>query len=47
MIAPGQGTDNLSNQIYSSSTIGLYDSDGDLVVLSDMIPNDSVFTVSY
>ena len=25
--------------------MGLYDSDGDLVVLSDSIPNDQVFTV--
>ena len=27
-------------------TLGLYDEDGDLVVLSDSIPLDSVFTVS-
>ena len=25
--------------------VGLYDEDGDLVVISDSIPNDSVFTV--
>jgi hypothetical protein len=27
--------------------IGLYDSDGDLVVLSDSIPNDQTFIVSH
>jgi hypothetical protein len=30
-----------------SRILGLYDTDGDLVVLSDSIPNDQIFTVKF
>ncbi|CDW87667.1 UNKNOWN [Stylonychia lemnae] len=36
--------DNNSNIAHDLKMIGLYDSDGDLVVISDSIPNDQTFT---
>jgi len=39
------GKNNLNNRGMDIN-LGLYDEDGDLVVLSDSIPLDSVFTVS-
>ena len=38
-------TGQQNNMNTNNITLGLYDEDGDLVVLSDSIPNDSMFTV--
>ena len=35
----------MSGSLFDNFMIGLYDQDGDLVVLSDSIPNDQTFTV--
>jgi hypothetical protein len=36
---------DMSGPLFDNFMIGLYDADGDLVVLSDSIPNDQTFTV--